>query len=188
MRTIEGINERISPEAMCDAAWVEHLRTLAFEGGKYIQSLRATNGSTEAPPTNGIIVWGLRSELGRWLGNHDDNDVPCLQAFATRELAELFHWPGNEVVWMDFLDWSRKVEDAAATGFPPTVSILFGVENGRPISYTWSCEEAAENMGLFTAFFYDNQKRELEREEPEGEQAAARPVVNNGTKSQERTA
>jgi hypothetical protein len=41
---------------------------------------------------------------------------------------------------------------------------------------------------LFTAFFYDNQKRELEREEPEGEQAAARPVVNNGTKSQERTA
>jgi hypothetical protein len=173
MRTIEGTNEPISPEAMSDAAWVEHLRTLAFEGGKYIQSLRATNGSTEAPPTNRIIVWGLRSQLGRWLSKRDENGVPSLTGFANRELAELFLWPGDEVVWMDIEDWWRKVEDAAATGFPPTLAILFGVENGETIESTFSCKELAGQSHWFYPFFYYNRKWASEKKEPEGEQAAA---------------
>jgi hypothetical protein len=145
MRTTEQTSELISPEAMSDAAWVEHLSTLGFKGGKDIQSLRKTNGSTEVPPADGVIVWGLRStKTGRWIGNRDVNGVPCLQAFRTRELAEGYLYFGNQVVWMHASDWWLKVEDAAKTGFPPRVNLLCAVEDGQAMDCSWSCKALAE--------------------------------------------
>jgi hypothetical protein len=161
MRTIEQTSERISPEAMSAAKWLEHLDSLGLdEGRNYILSLLETNGSTEAPPADGIIVWGLRSTAsGRWIGNRDADGVDCLQAFSARDLAELFHRPGNEVVWMDVRDWLRKVEDVAKTGFPPTINLLYGIEDGQVITHTWSCKALADTPWVFPPFLHFNLKR-----------------------------
>ena len=142
----EGVRLGSCPEALPDEMWTRFVRFLGSAGLRYVRFLVETNGNTGEPPPDESVVWGLRStDTGRWIRNHDVKGVPCLQAFKTRELAKRYQCAGNEVVWMHASDWWRKVEDAAKTGFPPRVNLLSGIEDGRTIEHTWSCNLLAED-------------------------------------------
>jgi hypothetical protein len=133
----------ISPEALPGEAWVK--QTTWDDSRELCES----NGNTDAPPSDGVVVWGLRSiETGRWISISDVYGEQCLLVFRTRELAERYRCDSNEVVWMRPAAWWRKVEDAAKTGYPPRVNLLYGIENGHTDERTWSCKTLAQEGGL----------------------------------------
>ena len=133
----------ISPEALPGEAWVKH--TTWNDSRELCES----NGNTNAPPSDDVVVWGLRStETGRWISISDVYGEQCLLVFRTRELAERYRCDSNKVVWMRPATWWRKVEDAAKTGYPPRVNLLYGIRNGHTDERTGPCKALAHAGGL----------------------------------------
>ena len=137
-RTLKSVISSISREALPGEAWVK--QTTWDDSRELCES----NGDTDAPPSDDVVVWGLRStETGRWIGINDVYGEECLLVFRTRELAERYTCDSNEVVWMRPANWWRKVVDAAKTGYPPRVNLLHGIENG----HTDRAHMALEDLG-----------------------------------------
>jgi hypothetical protein len=66
-----------------------------------------------------------------------------LQVFRTRELAAMHQMPGNTVVWMSVVQWWKKVLDAAKTGYPPNVDLLYGITDGHTDERVFFCQNMA---------------------------------------------
>ena len=132
----------VSPEAFGGEAWLCHLGVLGMEGLSLVQRLLETNGRTDAPPEGELVVWGLRSTYtGRWVGMSDPHGNDSLLVFRTHELASACQSDDNSVVWMTVEDWWQKVLDAAETGYPAHVHILWNVDEERTYEEMFRCSD-----------------------------------------------
>ncbi|MHB8974822.1 MAG: hypothetical protein ACYC3X_30890 [Pirellulaceae bacterium] len=164
------VPSNISPEAMTEEQFFDHLNSMGSAGLDYLSHLHSTNGSTEPKDDDDpAVVWGLRSKLtGRWYGIHGKDGRECLLVTQVRSLAHSIVVARlgmdsattdekeaavaqslYDIVWMSTDDFREKVRDTVTTGFPKSLSLLWGRSpTGRTREEVMSCRHMVTPEGF----------------------------------------
>jgi hypothetical protein len=164
------VPSNISPEALTEEQFFDHLNSMGSAGLDYTCHLHANNGSTEPQDHDDpAVVYGLCSKLtGGLHGIRGKDGKECLLVIQARQVAysivvsrlgmdnatpdekeAAVARSDYDIVRMSIDDYREKVRDAVTTGYPTNLSLLWGRSPmGRTKEEVMSCRHMVTPEGF----------------------------------------